>query len=298
MKRKGLLTALFIFGFLFLSFFLFMMLVIGAVNQDLPVSGDGIGVVEIIGPITDSKDAVVQIRKFQRSDQIKGILLRIDTPGGAVAPSQEIYHAVLKARKDKMVVVSMGSLAASGGYYIACAADRIYANAGSVTGSIGVITQLTNFKELADMAKVKMVTIKSGKYKDVGNPFKEFNKDDQQFFEQMVLNIYEQFVEDIASARKMKVDDVRALADGRVFTGKQALELGLVDEIGTLYDSADFLHKKAGLEGELNLIYPPQKQNNLLKQFMEGAVSGIASGISAGLQDISAPRFEYRYNGP
>ena len=114
----------------------------------------------------------------------------------------------------------------------------------------------------------------------------------------MVLNIYEQFVEDIASARKMKLDDVRAVADGRVFTGKQALKLGLVDELGTLYDSAEYLHKKLELEGDLNLIYPPKKQNDLFQQLMEGAAAGVANGVSAGLKDLSSPQFEYRYTGP
>ena len=298
MKRKGLLTVLFVFIFLFSTFFLFMLLVIGTVGQDLPVSGEGIGVVEIVGPIMESKVAVEQIRAFQKNDNIKGILLRIDSPGGAVAPSQEIYHAVLKARKDKKVVASMGSLAASGGYYIACAANRIYANGGTVTGSIGVITQLTNFKDLAELAKVKMVTIKSGKYKDVGNPFKEFAEEDRLFFEQMILNIYEQFVQDIATARGMKLEDVRAVADGRVFTGKQALDLGLIDELGTLYDTADFLHKDLGLDGELNLIYPPKKKDDFLQQLMESAVTGVSKGLSSGARQLSSPSFEYRYTGP
>ena len=299
MKRKGLLTVLFVFGFLFTTFFLFMFLVIGSVGKDLPVTGEGIGVVEIVGPIMDSRETVDQIRKYQRNDNIKAILLRIDSPGGAVAPSQEIYHAVLKARKDKKVVASMGSVAASGGYYIACAADRIFANAGTVTGSIGVITQLTNFTDLAEMAKVDVITIKSGQYKDVGNAFREFEEKDRQFFEQMVLNIYEQFVKDVSEARGMKLDDVRAVADGRVFTGLQALELGLVDELGTLYDSAEYLAGEVGLDKkDPNLIYPPEEEGDLLQQLVEGTVQGVATGVSSGVRKMSAPMIEYRYVGP
>ncbi|MBH23320.1 MAG: signal peptide peptidase SppA [Myxococcales bacterium] len=299
MKRKGLLTVLFVFGFLFTTFFLFMFLVIGSVGKDLPVTGEGIGVVEIVGPIMDSRETVDQIRKYQRNDNIKAILLRIDSPGGAVAPSQEIYHAVLKARKDKKVVASMGSVAASGGDYIACAADRIFANAGTVTGSIGVITQLTNFTDLAEMAKVDVITIKSGQYKDVGNAFREFEEKDRQFFEQMVLNIYEQFVKDVSEARGMKLDDVRAVADGRVFTGLQALELGLVDELGTLYDSAEYLAGEVGLDKkDPNLIYPPEEEGDLLQQLVEGTVQGVATGVSSGVRKMSAPMIEYRYVGP
>ena len=299
MKRKGLLTVLFVFGFLFTTFFLFMFLVIGSVGKDLPVTGEGIGVVEIVGPIMDSRETVDQIRKYQRNDNIKAILLRIDSPGGAIAPSQEIYHAVLKARKDKKVVASMGSVAASGGYYIACAADRIFANAGTVTGSIGVITQLTNFTDLAEMAKVDVITIKSGQYKDVGNAFREFEEKDRQFFEQMVLNIYEQFVKDVSEARGMKLDDVRAVADGRVFTGLQALELGLVDELGTLYDSAEYLAGEVGLDKkDPNLIYPPEEEGDLLQQLVEGTVQGVATGVSSGVRKMSAPMIEYRYVGP
>ncbi|MEL6182807.1 MAG: signal peptide peptidase SppA, partial [Myxococcota bacterium] len=258
-----------------------------------------IGVVEIVGPIMDSKETVKQIRTFQRDDNVKAILLRIDSPGGAVAPSQEIYHAVLKARKDKKVVASMGSVAASGGYYIACAADRIFANAGTVTGSIGVITQLTNFSELADMAKVDVITIKSGKYKDVGNAFRAFNETDRAFFEQMILDIYEQFVKDVSQARGMKLDDVRAVADGRVFTGSQALELGLVDELGTLYDSAEFLAREVKLdEKDPTLIYPPDEEDDLFQRLVEGTVQGVATGVSSEVRKLSSPVVEYRYVGP
>lgn len=298
MNRKGLLTILVLFGFLFATFFLFVLLVLSTLGDDLMVTGDSLGVVEIVGPITDSKEVVEQLERYEDNAQIKGILVRVDSPGGAVAPSQEIHDAVIEARKKKKVVISMGTVAASGGYYIACAGDKIYANPGTVTGSIGVITQLTNLTELADLAHLDMITVKSGKYKDTGNPFRAFEEDDRQFFEQMILNIYEQFIRDVAEGRKMDLDKVRALADGRVYTGEQAKELGLVDELGSMQAAARWLGEDVGITGRPKLVYPPKKDEEILRKLLESSVSGAVSGVSEGVRTEAAPRFEYRYLGP
>jgi protease-4 len=298
MRKKGLLTILVVFGFLGTVFFLFMLAALSGVESGLSITGTGIGVVEISGPIMDSKKAVEQIGSFAKNRNIKGIIIRVDSPGGAVAPSQEIYYAILRAKKSKKVYVSMGNLAASGGYYIACAGDKIYALPGTVTGSIGVITQIANVSELAALAKIRMVTIKSGKYKDMGNPFREFNEDDREVFTSMIDDIYDQFVTHIAEARGMDIEKVKELADGRVYTGRQAHANGLVDELGALSKVAEDLGAEVGIEGEPALIYPPKDDGEFLQRLLEGSVQTVASGVLRSLTDASVPSFEYRYVGP
>lgn len=299
MKNKGLLTILLLFGFLFSIFFLFVLLVVAGAGGDMQVTGEGFGVVEVLGPIMDGKEAVEQLEEFERNDNIKGIIVRVDSPGGAVAPSQEIYRAVLRAREKKKVVISMGSTAASGGYYIACAGDRIFANPGTVTGSIGVITQFTNFEELLDVAPVDVNTVTSGEYKDTGNPFRKFTEDDRAFFKQLVMNIYDQFVRDIAAARKMDEEEVRALADGRVYTGEQAKENGLVDELGGLREASEYLAKEVGIKDDkIELIYPPSDDEELFRKLLQGATQGATQGFIQGTRGAAAPRIEYRYLGP
>ncbi len=298
MKRKGLLTILLVFGFLFSVFFLFVLMVLSSAGGDLAVTGVGIGVVEIQGTIVDSRKAIEELERFEDNNNIKAIIVRVDSPGGAVAPSQEVFQAVKRTREKKKVYISMGNLAASGGYYIACAGEKIYANPGTVTGSIGVITQLTNFQELAELAKVDIITIKSGKLKDMGNPFREFNEEDRQAFQSMVLNIYEQFIRDVANAREMKLEEVRVLADGRVYTGEQARKNGLVDELGSLQDTAAALAKEVGIEGRPKLIYPPKPEEDVLANFLQGSASQITKGVIEGAREGTAPTIQYRYVGP
>ncbi len=298
MNRKALLTLVVVFGFLISAFFLFALLVLASAGQEGAITGEGLGIVEVVGPITDSRETVEQLRKFSENERIKGIIVRIDSPGGAVAPSQEIHDAVLEARKKKKVVASMGSTAASGGYYIACAADRIYANPGTITGSIGVITQLTNFQELAELARVDVVTIKSGKYKDTGNPFREFTEEDRQFFQQMVMNIYEQFIRDVAKARKMEVDEVRQLADGRVYTGEQAKANKLVDELGSLEAAIAWLGQETGFKERPQVFYPPRKEDDVLQQLLRGTAQGVTEGVVQGVRQGATPVVEYRWSGP
>lgn len=298
MKRKGLVTILMVFGFLFAVFFLFSLLVLSSVSGDLPVTGEGIGVVEVNGPITDSRLFVEQIQEFEDNANIKGIVVRVDSPGGAVAPSQEMYQAVLRARDKKQVIISMGNLAASGGYYIACAGEKIFANPGTVTGSIGVITQLTNFNQLAELAKVDVITIKSGKHKDMGNPFREFKEDDREVFQGMVLDIYEQFIKDVSRARKIELEEIRKIADGRVYTGRQAQELGLVDELGGLQDAAAWLAKEVGIQGRPSLIYPPAQEDELLQKLFQGSAQSVARGVFEAVRQEGTPTMQYRYLGP
>jgi protease IV len=183
-----------------------------------------------------------------------------------VAASQEMFEAVRKFRTDsrKKVVVSMSSVAASGGYYVACAADKIYANPGSITGSIGVIAEWYNFGDLLRWAKMEDIVIKSGALKDAGSPTRPLTETERAYFQSLIDNMYNQFVSAVAASRKMKDDSVRKLADGRVYTGQEAKQNGLVDELGTLQDAIAGAAKMAGIAGEPTVITPPKKQVSIL----------------------------------
>jgi protease-4 len=206
-----------------------------------------LALVRIEGPIMDSKDLVEEIREHAKDISVKAIILRVDSPGGAVAPSQEIYAEVKKALEKKQVIVSMGSLAASGGYYIAAPATRIFANPGTLTGSIGVIMEIPNVEELMKKIGVKSEVIKSGKNKDMASAFRTMQPEGRQILQGVLDNVHDQFIKAVADGRKMKLEEVRALADGRIFSGEQALALKLVDELGTLDDATKAAAKMAGL---------------------------------------------------
>lgn len=294
-SRRGIVTVIVVFGGLFIMFFLFAFVAIAAISGDRLdfMSGERVGVVEVTGPIMASKDVVQQLKKFRDDELIRGIVVRVDSPGGAVAPSQEIMQAIATAAKKKPVAVSMGATAASGGYYVALGANRIFANPGTVTGSIGVITQLFDVHQVLRTVDVEVNTIKTGKYKDAGSPFRELTIEDEVLFRQLIDDIYEQFVEDIASARKLDVGHVKELADGRVFTGRQAKELALVDELGSLEDAVGWVAKNAKIEGEPRLVYPPKKT-----ALMDDLIRGGVQSLTAQARESATPVVEYRYVGP
>lgn len=213
-----------------------------------------LALVRIEGPIMDSKDLVEEIREYAKDNSIKAIVLRIDSPGGAVAPSQEIYAEVKKAAAAKKVIVSMGSIAASGGYYIAAPATRIFANPGTLTGSIGVIMEIPNVEELMKKIGVKSEVIKSGKNKDIGSAFRPMQPEGRQILQDVLDNVHAQFIKAVADGRKLKIEDVRSLADGRIFSGEQAHALKLVDELGTLEDATRAAAKMAGLGEDPDVV--------------------------------------------
>jgi len=231
-----------------------------------------IALVEISGQIGDSRDIVRQLSKYRRDDDIKAILLRIDSPGGAVAPSQEIYDEVLRVRADnKKIYASMGSLAASGGYYIAVAADRIFANPGTLTGSIGVIMAFGNAEKLMEKIGLEPQVVKSGKFKDVGSPLRRMTTKEHVYLQRVVDDVHQQFIDAVAQGRNMSTKEARILADGRVFTGRQALELKMVDEMGGLEDVIVKLGKAVGIEGRPRVIReePPK---GLMEWLMKGSL--------------------------
>ncbi len=235
-----------------------------------------VALVRIEGPILDSKNAVEEIKDYAKDSSIKAIILRIDSPGGAVAPSQEIYSEVKKAAAKKAVVVSMGSIAASGGYYIACPATRIIANPGTLTGSIGVIMEIPNIEGLLTKIGVKTEVIKAGKNKDIGSAFREMKPEERELLQGVMDNVHEQFIKAVAEGRKLKIVDVREFADGRIFTGEQAVEKGLVNELGTLEDATKVAAKLGGIKEEPEVVIKKDKvsiidmlRNNFPKEILD-----------------------------
>lgn len=237
---------------------------------------DKIGVVPIKGVLNTSKEIVAQLDKYAEDDDIKAVVLRVDSPGGAVVPAQEIYDKINKIKEKKKVVTSMGSVAASGGYYIACASDKIVANPGTITGSIGVIIQFPQVKELLKKIGLKSTVIKSGKYKDVGSPSREISQDEMKLLQGLVDDIYNQFVEAVSSSRKIPKKKVEEIADGRIITGRQALELGLVDYLGTMEYSIDLAARLSGIEGKPQVVYPKEKRIGLLRYVVKEVVSIVS----------------------
>lgn len=247
----------------------------------------GVGLVEVKGMILDSRETVRQLRHFLKKDEIRAVVLRVDSPGGVVAPSQEIYEEVKRFAAKKKIVVSMGSLAASGGYYISAPATMIYANPGTITASIGVIIKLSNIEALMDKIGIKSTVIKTGKFKDSGSPVRELTAEDRAMFQSVIDSTHNQFIRAVASGRKLPEDDVRRIADGRVLSGEQAMALKLVDRLGTFQDAVEEAGKLAGIKGEPEVILPPKKKLNyldLLTESAEGTFDGALNKAGRGIQ--------------
>jgi len=238
------------------------------------LGGEKVGVIRIEGVITDSRETIEELRRFRDNPSIKAVVLRIDSPGGGVVPSQEIHAELLKARKDGRlkVVASMGNLAASGGYYIAVATDKIVANPGTLTGSIGVIMELANVQGLLEKVGVQSVVIKSGRYKDLASPFRAMSAEDRALLQSVLDDVHDQFIRAVATGRALKVEQVRDLADGRIFTGRQARTAKLVDELGDLQDSIKLAARLVGIEGEPRVVEPRKRFSfrDLLDNFFWG----------------------------
>ena len=235
--------------------------------------GDSIAVIDISGVIVDADKIDKQLEKFGDDSNVKAIILHIDSPGGGAAASQEVYHEVLRIRqeKHKKVVASVESMGASGAYYIASACDRIYANPASVVGSIGVIMEWTNYGDLMRWAKLKNITISRGDLKDAGDPTRDLTPQEQAYFQSLVDNMYGQFVHDVATARHTTDDKIKPLATGQVWTGEQALPLGLIDQQGgfriALMDTA----KSVGISGEPHIVRPAKEKHGLAALLDNGA---------------------------
>jgi len=225
--------------------------------------GDKVAIIEIKGVIAQSSDVIEELLQYREDHGVKAIVLRIDSPGGGVGPSQEIYEEILKVRKEKKVVTSMGSVSASGGYYIACASDVIVANPGTITGSIGVLMQFSSFEELFKKIGIKGVTLKAGVYKDAGSPFREMTPEEKRLMQLVLDNVHNQFIQAVAKGRNLDPAKVTEVADGRIFTGEQAKEYGLVDKMGNLQDAIEEAARLGNITGKPNVIYPRRKRSLL-----------------------------------
>lgn len=245
---------------------------------------DKIGVVSVDGAIIDSREITEQLDEFGKDDSIIAVVLRVDSPGGGVAASQEIYDAVIELKKKKKVVASMGSIAASGGLLVACAADKIVANPGTITGSISAIMQFANFEELLKKIGMKSSVVKSGEYKDIGSPLRDMTPEEKVIIQELVDDIYNQFVDVIVKERKIPREKVIAIADGRVFSGRKAKELGLVDYLGDMSSAARLASKLAGKDGKYDLVYPPKYRPTFFDYLMEGAASHISNSIKGKME--------------
>lgn len=254
--------------------------------------GDRIGVVEVRGFIGDPRDTVEALRDFRRDDAVKAVVLWVESPGGVIAPTQEIHDEVARTAAAKPVIVSMGAVAASGGYYIAAPATRIVANPGTATGSIGVILQFQEVHLLFDKLGLRSRVVKSGPLKDAGSPFREMTAEDRAVFQDLIDDLFGQFVDAVAEGRHLEREQVLALADGRVYSGHQALELGLVDRLGGFWDAVEEAQDAAGLEGEPSLEYRRRKPRSFLRWVL-GDDADALSPIDA----ASAPPLRYAVPG-
>jgi len=295
-KRSNLLLWIIVGGGAFL-FFILCLLALAVYFSDesspgINLSGNQVAAIELEGVISDSKEFVDQLKDYGNRSGVRSVVLRINSPGGGVAASQEIYEAIKKFRAEskKKVVVSMGSVAASGGYYAACAADKIFANPGTITGSIGVIAEWYNYGDLLRWAKLQSVVLKSGTFKDSGSPTRPLTEEEKTYFQNLISNMYGQFVFAVANSRKMKDEDVRKLADGRVYTGQEAKANGLVDAIGTYQDAIADAAKMAGIPGSPKVVSPAKKTFSILELLLGDSRSALSLSPDRSESHI---RFEY-----
>jgi protease-4 len=280
---------LFVFGGLFAVFFAFLWLAYGAVKGESPrlASGPRVGIVDIKGPIgmgrgTVEADPVLKLlRRYGEDSDMRAVLVRIDSPGGAVGTSQEILDGLRRLAEDKVVVCAMGNLAASGGLLVAMGCDRIVAEPGTLTGSIGVVTgPFPNVRGLLERWDIQMNTVTAGKLKDAGSPFRDFSAGDRAYFQEIADRIHRQFIRAVAEGRDLTVEQVERFADGRVVTGEQALELGLVDELGGFQDALDLAKELAEIRGEPRLVYPPDERARFLEELLGGVAQKVAQAVA------------------
>ncbi len=254
--------------------------------------GDRIQVVNIDGELTNSRFLLNELKRYEDSESVRGILLNINSPGGGVATSQELHAEVrrLREEKGKVVVAYLSSVGASGAYYIACAAEQILASPGTIVGSIGVIAEWLNYGELLEWARVSNIIFKSGEFKDTGTPTRDLTDSERVYFQGLIDDMYNQFVEAVASGRNLDIEEVREFADGRVFTGREAKDLNMIDETGNLQDAIDLTARLAGIAGKPRLIELQQERVTLLDVFT-GDISRVLP-FSGGVAE-SQMRFQY-----
>jgi protease-4 len=283
---------------LLVVFFLIVVLVTARLRgeDEIVDARKAIGVVVIEGVISSelTERTVRQLSRYGDDPAIEAVVLRINSPGGGVASSQEIYEEVKRVRSTgKLVVASMGSVAASGGYYVASVADHIFANAGTVTGSIGVIVQLANASELLHKIGIESTSITSGPFKDSGNPTRPLGPEERQVFQGLVDDVYQQFIEAVAQGRNLPVDEVRQAADGRIYTGRQAKDLRLIDELGSLHDAIRYAAARIGIVGKPKLVQEGKERLWWLRFFFDSLSEAFVWGPFSGVEAVLQYRWRY-----
>lgn len=271
-----------------LLFFLIVFVVITALSLMTTFKGkislgDKVALVRVSGIILDPTDVIEELKEYSKDSSVKAIVLRVNSPGGGVAPSQEIYEEILKIKKKKKIIVSMGSVAASGGYYISAPADVIVANAGTLTGSIGVIMEIPNISNLMEKIGIETQVVKSGRHKDMASVFKSLTPEEKEILQTVLDDVHDQFIKAVSEARGMEYEVVRKLSDGRIFTGRMAKDMGLVDELGGLEYAIMLAGKLAGIKGEPKVIYKEKEfsfidmlRGEIPKKLMGNVFSGIS----------------------
>lgn len=256
-------------------------------NPITPTKGK-IGLIKIEGIIVESEKIVKELKDLADRDAVKAIVIRVNSPGGGVAPSQEIYEEIKKIKKSKKVLVSMGSVAASGGYYISCAADKIVANDGTLTGSIGVIMEVPNVEELMNKVGIKTEVIKSGQHKDIASTFRSLTDEDRALLQEVLDDVHKQFISAVSEGRSIPEDQLKKLTDGRIFTGKMAKNHGLVDELGGLEHTISLAAQMAGIEGKPDVV-TIKKKRSFLDYFESFEPESL-------IKRFYTPGFHYRFN--
>jgi len=292
-KKRPILTVLVILGVIALFLGGVMIFIIKMVDpvSDLSFAAK-IGIIPIEGAILDSQTITSQLIRFRKDNRIKAIVLRINSPGGAVGPTQDIYREIKRTVRIKKVVASLGGVAASGGYYIAAATHKIVANPGTITGSIGVVMEFVRFEELLGKIGVDLVVRKSGEFKDIGSPHRELTDRDREIIDALIADIQGQFVDAVAGGREIPIEKVNQIADGRIFSGARAKELNLVDALGNFQDAVDVAKEMAAIEGDVSLVYPTKSRMELWEIFLEGTGNSICR-IVQGIK----PQLAYKWGG-
>lgn len=300
-RSKGIVGIFILVTVLFFIFIVFAFYTVSQLKESTSMGEDlvnksknaPIAVITIENEIMESKKIVEMLLAAEEEKDIKAIILRIDSPGGAVAPTQEIYEEVRRIDKKKPIYASFGTVAASGGYYIGAACRKIWANSGTLTGSIGVIMQTADLSELFKWAKYKPETIKAGRYKDLGSPARPMTDEERMILTDLLAGTHKQFKDDISAVRKDRLKkDINELAQGQIFHGREAKELGLVDEVGSLWQAGRSIHKELKLKGEFALRYlKPQKKKFSLSEFLQDSEDTL-SFIRTKLEPKTAPAYK------
>lgn len=262
-----------------------LLLIFGLLVRGEGLFGPKVGVLEIQGVIEDPWELLDWIERFSKDERVKAVILKVNSPGGSVGATQELYRALMRLRNKKKVVASLGDVAASGGYYVASAAHKVVSNPGTLTGSIGVAMYFTDFEGLMKKVGVRSHVVKSGPYKDIGSPFRRMTEEEKRLLEGVITDVHRQFLEDVSHARGIPLERLETVADGRVFSGRQALELGLVDQLGGFQEALELAKSLAGIKEEPELVFA-RKRRGLLRELLE------SFGL-VGYGEVLTPRFGF-----